>query len=247
MRAGRCSDGLSPSPALPAPTFAVGPTPLLAEEYRKEQLDYFSYTAAWTDIHPSQVQPPALPPLYRCCLPCHLFAGLLTPCSRGCTLQQALNAGNLKCACCPLSWLCRWWAPPPASSRTTCTPSRWRSSRRRSRWAQQGVGPGREGVQHVAGGLGGTDTRSRHQRCAPSLQVEEAMPGDCGLAWQLHQSATGQARSPAIASWPRPPPPTFFPPSIPRPASRSTCSRMGPWMPSAAGSTRSSRAALRTR
>ncbi|KAL4445413.1 hypothetical protein ABPG77_011238 [Micractinium sp. CCAP 211/92] len=27
----------------------------LSEEYRKEQLDYFSYTAAWTDIHPSQV------------------------------------------------------------------------------------------------------------------------------------------------------------------------------------------------
>lgn len=25
------------------------------EDYRKEQLDYFSYTAAWTDIHPSQV------------------------------------------------------------------------------------------------------------------------------------------------------------------------------------------------
>ena len=27
----------------------------VAEDYRKEQLDYFSNTAAWTDIHPSQV------------------------------------------------------------------------------------------------------------------------------------------------------------------------------------------------
>ncbi|KAI3428836.1 hypothetical protein D9Q98_007653 [Chlorella vulgaris] len=27
----------------------------LSDDYRKEQLDYFSHTAAWTDIHPSQV------------------------------------------------------------------------------------------------------------------------------------------------------------------------------------------------
>ena len=26
-----------------------------ADDYRKEQQDYFSHTAAWTDIHPSQV------------------------------------------------------------------------------------------------------------------------------------------------------------------------------------------------
>lgn len=26
-----------------------------ADEYRQEQLDYFSKTAAWTDVHPSQV------------------------------------------------------------------------------------------------------------------------------------------------------------------------------------------------
>ena len=54
---------------LPAPRFSAScpslPTVFLArparlprppsEDYRKEQMDYFSYTAAWTDVHPSQV------------------------------------------------------------------------------------------------------------------------------------------------------------------------------------------------
>jgi hypothetical protein len=38
-------------PAAPLTACAVLP----AEDYRKEQLDYFSHTAAWTDVHPSQV------------------------------------------------------------------------------------------------------------------------------------------------------------------------------------------------
>lgn len=37
------------------PTLLPLPTPPTADDYRKEQKDYFSHTAAWTDIHPSQV------------------------------------------------------------------------------------------------------------------------------------------------------------------------------------------------
>lgn len=46
----RCTS--SPAlPCLPPPP----PPHTHTDDYRKEQLDYFSHTAAWTDIHPSQV------------------------------------------------------------------------------------------------------------------------------------------------------------------------------------------------
>lgn len=116
--------GTGASPALPSPPPPCVPplAPPPAEDYRKEQLDYFSYTAAWTDIHPSQVRRRPPPPAAVRLSSFH--ANSHKP--RACRPPQH--------ACFPVA-ACRWWAPLPASSRTTCTPSRWRSSRRHSRWA----------------------------------------------------------------------------------------------------------------
>ena len=51
-----------PPPGPPEPTHPrTPPTCHQAEDYRKEQLDYFSHTAAWTDVHPSQVVGSAAP------------------------------------------------------------------------------------------------------------------------------------------------------------------------------------------
>ena len=47
-----CLSPLLPAcPAFPPPISLTPP----ADDYGKEQMDYFSHTAAWTDIHPSQV------------------------------------------------------------------------------------------------------------------------------------------------------------------------------------------------
>ena len=98
----------------PRSTSAPGVAPV-AEDFRREQLDYYSATAAWMDIHPSQARAGAKE---------GAAAHAMPRCTHASThaRKHPPTHSNTHPPSCPALPLSRCWGRPPASRRTTLPP-----------------------------------------------------------------------------------------------------------------------------